>query len=254
MRVQVKQQLEPRTLSRKSHSFGPLHINFWDSSMIMALRRSSRSKDQVAQVGSGLLSAQSKVQKAVEKSNISSPAKRRASGHSAKDEKKSEEISNPQNPGMPSAPKRRKAQTVVNGLDSPSTQAAVPYSSGDIDDSAPPLRARRTRPAEPHHTNATLISPQTSRVVSYSLERKPSSLSFSTSLGESGTTTANILEKALDHLIECDPGLKTVIDQHHCHVFSPDGLAEAVDPFRSLTSGVISQQVSAVVFFDPDPC
>lgn len=39
-----------------------------------------------------------------------------------------------------------------------------------------------------------------------------------------------------------DPKLKTVIDQFPCKIFSPEGLAEEVDPFRSLTSGIMAQQ------------
>ncbi|KAK1836012.1 DNA glycosylase [Podospora conica] len=38
--------------------------------------------------------------------------------------------------------------------------------------------------------------------------------------------------------------MKPLIDQHPCHIFSPAGLAEAVDPFEALASGIISQQVS----------
>lgn len=57
------------------------------------------------------------------------------------------------------------------------------------------------------------------------------------------TTTGNMLEEALAHLIKVEPKLKPVIEQHPCHVFSPEGLAEEIDPFRSLISGIISQQV-----------
>lgn len=35
-----------------------------------------------------------------------------------------------------------------------------------------------------------------------------------------------------------------VIEKHTCHIFSPAGLAEEIDPFRSLASGIMAQQVS----------
>jgi len=38
--------------------------------------------------------------------------------------------------------------------------------------------------------------------------------------------------------------MKPLIEKHHCQIFSPEGLAEQVDPFESLASGIISQQVS----------
>jgi DNA-3-methyladenine glycosylase II len=59
-------------------------------------------------------------------------------------------------------------------------------------------------------------------------------------------TTGNILDEALAHLIKVEPKLKPVIDQHPCNVFSPDGLAEEIDPFKSLVSGIISQQVGDI--------
>lgn len=38
--------------------------------------------------------------------------------------------------------------------------------------------------------------------------------------------------------------MKPLIQAHHCRIFSPEGLAEKIDPFESLASGIISQQVS----------
>lgn len=57
-------------------------------------------------------------------------------------------------------------------------------------------------------------------------------------------TTGTLLEKATAHLIAADSRLKPVIEKHHCQLFSPEGLAEKVDPFRSLVSSIIGQQVS----------
>lgn len=141
----------------------------------------------------------------------------------------------------PSTPKRKKATKPVLPPATP-TPAAVslmsaPYSSGDIDDMAPPPRVNRL--ALPNGTNATLLTPETHRVVA----AKPLADVSPSKKGPNLKTTASILEDALAHLVKVEPKLKPVIDKHHCHVFSPDGLAEEIDPFRSLVSGIISQQV-----------
>jgi DNA-3-methyladenine glycosylase II len=102
-----------------------------------------------------------------------------------------------------------------------------------------PQSARWTRAVDPHHTNAILVSPQTSRVL-----RKPDTSSRNTSDEPGTATTTNILDKALAHLVAVEPLLKPCIDKHTCHPFSPSGLAEKIDPFHSLASGIISQQVS----------
>ncbi|CCX04877.1 Similar to DNA-3-methyladenine glycosylase; acc. no. P22134 [Pyronema omphalodes CBS 100304] len=57
-------------------------------------------------------------------------------------------------------------------------------------------------------------------------------------------STDNILSKALSHLIQIDPRFAPLIEKHPCPLFTPGGLAEVQDPFASLCSGVISQQVS----------
>ncbi|KAI9779796.1 MAG: 3-methyladenine DNA glycosylase [Peltula sp. TS41687] len=148
----------------------------------------------------------------------------------------------------PSTPPRKRKRTGLLQSQSPlptATPAAVrlmtvPYSSGDVDAMTPPPA---DRPAEPHRTNAPLISPETSRVVAYSDEVSRSSPSKS-GMPYPTTTTGNLLEEACVHLLQVDPGLKRLIDKHPCRLFSPEGLAEEIDPFRSLTSGIIAQQVS----------
>ena len=108
--------------------------------------------------------------------------------------------------------------------------------SSDIDDATPPPL---DRPVEPHHTNANLVTPggtQVPQELRY-LDQSPSKTG-------AATTTQNLLDEACAHLVSVDPKLKHAIDQHHCRVFSAAGLAEEIDPFRSLVSGIISQQVS----------
>ncbi|KAK5138279.1 hypothetical protein LTR08_003340 [Meristemomyces frigidus] len=112
------------------------------------------------------------------------------------------------------------------------------YSSGDIDDPTPPPNDRL---AAPHHTNATLITPGGTQVdPTYSnWEESPSKPG-----SEPATTAGRFLDDACARLLEIDPKLKPVIEKHQCRVFSPEGLAEQIDPFRSLTSGIMAQQVS----------
>jgi DNA-3-methyladenine glycosylase II len=57
-------------------------------------------------------------------------------------------------------------------------------------------------------------------------------------------TTANILKEACDHLIKVDERMRPLVEKNYCRVFSPEGLAEEIDPFESIASGIISQQVS----------
>jgi DNA-3-methyladenine glycosylase II len=140
----------------------------------------------------------------------------------------------------PSTPKRKRASEAKEPPATP-TPAAVglmsaAYSSGDVDDPAPPAINRL---AVPHSTNAPLLSPETHRVIS----NKPLAQISPSKASQIKTTTGNILEEALAHLIKVSPKLKPVIERHHCHIFSPEGLAEEIDPFRNLVSGIISQQV-----------
>lgn len=130
------------------------------------------------------------------------------------------------------------------------------YSTGDIDDASPPP----TRPAEPHHTNATLVTPGGTQLEPYSNFEESSPSKKPTTI----TTTKCLLDEACAHLIRADAALKPVIGQHHCRIFSPEGLAEKIDPFRSLVSGILAQQVSGaaaksiknkfIALFPPESC
>ena len=102
---------------------------------------------------------------------------------------------------------------------------------------AKPQHARVARVAKADRTNATLLSPETSRVIAPPVA-SPSKAPRTT------TTTAALLDEACAHLIKVDPRMGPLIRAHHCRIFSPEGLAETIDPFESLASGIISQQVS----------
>ncbi|KAG9243993.1 HhH-GPD superfamily base excision DNA repair protein [Calycina marina] len=95
------------------------------------------------------------------------------------------------------------------------------------------------RLAASNHSNATLVSPLTKRLVAQKplTEVLPSKVSTS-------TTTENILDDAIAHLIKVEPKLKPYIEKTPCDVWSPAGLAQLIDPFKTLASGIISQQVS----------
>lgn len=101
----------------------------------------------------------------------------------------------------------------------------------------PPL----DRPVELHGTNAPLLTPHGSSLVAYAPEDASPS---KTGRPRPTATTGTLLEQAVAHLIETDSRLEPVIQQHPCPLFSPEGLAEKVDPFRSLVVSIIGQQVS----------
>ena len=116
------------------------------------------------------------------------------------------------------------------------------YSTGDIDDATPPPLPD-DRPAEPHITNALLKTPGGSSLMTYSRDAVESSPS-KTGMPRPTTTTNQLLEEACAHLLQVEPKLETVIKKHRCRIFSPEGLSEQIDPFRSLSTGIMGQQVS----------
>ena len=129
----------------------------------------------------------------------------------------------------------------------PASPSRTPKTGPDEEHPAPPATPKTPRPrhpainrlANPDITNAPLVSPETSRIVSaLPLD------GLDTPAARLTTTTKNILDEACAHLIKTDPRIKPIIDANYCRVFSPESLAEKVDPFESLSSGIMSQQVS----------
>ena len=139
----------------------------------------------------------------------------------------------------PLTPKRKKTSKAIPPI-TPTPSAiglmTMPYSSGDVDDNTPPPALNRL--ATLGHTNAPLVTPETHRLLVH-----PALDQVSPSKAAVAKTTECILDDALAHLIATEPKLKSVIEKHPCRVFSPEGLSEEIDPFRSLASGIISQQV-----------
>ncbi|KAL2260710.1 hypothetical protein VTK26DRAFT_5209 [Humicola hyalothermophila] len=161
----------------------------------------------------------------------------------------------PKSNAGPSTPRRRRVIKEDGEPPATPTPGAVQLmvEGGQVDGTTPrqkPRHAAVNRLADPSRTNALLRSPKTSRIIA----SKPVEAASPSKLSQiskpvaaattTTTTTANILEEACAHLIKVDPRMKPLIDKHHCRIFSPEGLAEQVDPFEALTSSIISQQVS----------
>lgn len=152
-------------------------------------------------------------------------------------------------PELPSTPQKRKVSKKAAPPPATPTPAAAALLSSPAGGQKKPQPAAVSRLADPTKTNAPLLSPQTSRVVSSSPIRPGDIEDVSPSkpkvqAPQDDTTTENILTKACAHLIAVDPRMKPLIDKHPCRIFSPEGLAEQIDPFESLVSSIISQQVS----------
>jgi DNA-3-methyladenine glycosylase II len=125
------------------------------------------------------------------------------------------------------------------------TPSAVGLIAASVDERAASKASKANnvrviRVADPRLTNATLLSPETSRVVA---SRDVEPVSPSKPPGRR-TTTKSLLQEACDHLIKVDERMRPLVEKNYCHLFSPDGLDEKIDPFESLVSGIISQQVS----------
>ena len=114
--------------------------------------------------------------------------------------------------------------------------------------------ASLNRPAEPHATNAPILTPNGSQVVitngdgeSPAKKRKAKDLPPDVGSPHKGgsSTVDTLLKDAEEFLISVDEfgKLERLIETQKCKMFSPEGLKEVVDPFTALASGIIGQQV-----------
>ena len=140
----------------------------------------------------------------------------------------------------PSTPKKKRSQLNGTVPPLPATPSAARLMAHPNEAIGKPRSAAVTRLADPLATNATLLSPETSRIVA-SRDVEPVSPSKPP---RAKTTTANLLQVACDHLISVDERMRPLVEKNHCRIFSPEGLAEEIDPFEAIASGIISQQVS----------
>lgn len=152
------------------------------------------------------------------------------------------------------------AATAATATASASASASIEKPTSKTPDPATPSTPKRqtrpnttnkpspalNRPIDPHLTTATLLTPRGSHLTAYPANPEDASPSKTTGLPRRAptTTTGTLLEEAIAHLIKVAPQLRPVIEKHPCPLFSPAGLAEEVDPFNSLVSGIIGQQVS----------
>ncbi|KAJ3567844.1 hypothetical protein NPX13_g6630 [Xylaria arbuscula] len=144
-------------------------------------------------------------------------------------------------PPPPSTP----APSNVKLMGEPAALGAPTYATPP---SKKPRAAAVNRLADSNATLATLLSPETSRVVTSKRTRARSPSASPTKEPNVGVSrvaaTANVLEEGNKFLISVDPRMRPLVENHHCRIFSPEGLAEQIDPFEALCSGIISQQVS----------
>ena len=145
----------------------------------------------------------------------------------------------------PSTPKRKKTSPILPPPVTPTPAAIGSMSSPykDVGDSMPPPPVPVDRLAVLNGTNAPLVTPETHRLLANkSMDEvspsKPPAVKVSTS---------DVLNKAIEHLIKVEPKLKPIIEKHPCKMFSAEGLAEEIEPFRALVSGIISQQVGRIL-------
>lgn len=139
----------------------------------------------------------------------------------------------------PSTPKRKRVKAEA--------PTPTPSAAGMMAEAANKPKSKPVeRLANPNYTNATLLSPETSRVIKSQLPEPQSPTKPGRAKGgaKSKATTQTLLQDACDYLISVDERMRPLVEKHHCRVFSPEGLAEKVDPFESISSGIISQQVS----------
>ncbi|KAL6707152.1 3-methyladenine DNA glycosylase [Coniothyrium glycines] len=161
-------------------------------------------------------------------------------------------------PSLPTTPlpKRHKA---ASQSPTPSGVGRIAKSQSSPGD--PPLESLArlgSRPAEPHITNAPLATPGGSRVVAYSsspvkpedpspAKKRKAKERVAPDVGAvlpASTDIDHLLKQAEAYLIKVDPRLQTLIEKHHCDVFSPEGLRKVVDPFTELSGGIMGQQIS----------
>ncbi|KAI1420410.1 DNA glycosylase [Xylaria sp. FL1777] len=159
-------------------------------------------------------------------------------------------------PTASSKQRRQRVSTPPPPTPTPSNVKLVgePAAPGVPTYATPPSKKPRApavnRLAESNVTLATLLSPETSRVVTSRGVRKRSPSASPTKQPVQGdpvpkvAAAADILEEGNKFLISVDPRMRPLVENNHCRMFSPEGLAEQIDPFEALCSSIISQQVS----------
>ncbi|KAI0114516.1 DNA glycosylase [Nemania sp. FL0031] len=148
-------------------------------------------------------------------------------------------------PPLPSAPTPTPSNAKLMA------EPAAPGDSLPVTPAKRPRAAAVDRLADSNATLATLLSPETSRIVTKKTRTRSSSASPTKApmntkdiSAPKAAATGNILDEGNEFLISVDPRMRPLVENNHCRIFSPEGLAEEIDPFEALCSGIISQQVS----------
>lgn len=171
-------------------------------------------------------------------------------------------------PTTPLPKKRRIKSTLESPINpppftpTPSTVTLLAKGGTDLDHPLDDLSNLHPRPAEPHATNAPLATPNGSHTVQAyaSSPVKPEDATPARkrkakelvppdvgAIPSASTDIDRLLKDAEAHLVSVDPKLQSLVEKHHCKIFSPEGLREVVDPFTALSSGIIGQQVCLTV-------
>jgi DNA-3-methyladenine glycosylase II len=99
-----------------------------------------------------------------------------------------------------------------------------------------------SRLADPNTSHATIVSPETFRVIKGASQQDAAASSSKAQPAQARDSP--VLEAACRHLISADARMEPLIARHHCRIFSAEGLAEKIDPFESLVSSMISQLIT----------
>ncbi|KAI1446194.1 DNA glycosylase [Annulohypoxylon stygium] len=159
--------------------------------------------------------------------------KRKAAPETSEKEDLKEKPEETAPPEAPSTPKRRRTRKPAEPPATPTpSKTKLLGEPATAYETLKPKPAAVRRLADPNATNATLLSPETSRVISRVIP--PSDT----------IATVDLLAEACKHLITVDARMKPLIEAHPCTLFSAEALSEKIDPFEALCSGIISQQVS----------
>lgn len=205
----------------------------------MALRRSARLSTTPGKTASPLLQPSAPTNHAsrarLSSNGVSKPRKAPEKGKGVRNAQVHKAVAK----ALPSKPTtaRDTGGTAPENIFDPSS--TTNGSTNRLHATPPPL----DRPVELHGTNAPLLTPHGSSLVAYPPGPEDASPS-KTGRPRPTATTGTLLDQAIAHLIAADPRLEPVIRQHPCPLFSPEGLAERIDPFKSLVVSIIGQQVS----------
>ncbi|TPX20010.1 3-methyladenine DNA glycosylase [Coccidioides immitis] len=218
----------------------------------MAARRSARISAATQKAATKTTEQTSEVKnivsKRAQKSRVDKPAAKKTSIQSSssagKRAAKGTTSRGPQSaaPG-PSAPRKRKREASHDGERPAAPSTPPPFIPTLRPKPASSAHPDLNRPVDPHRTTATLVTPHGTHLTAYPRTIEEASPS-KTGIPRPTATTGNILEQGLAHLLKVDPKLRSVIEKYPSPPFSPSDLAEEIDPFQALASGIIGQQVS----------